>query len=200
MKSRFILFSVLALLFSACAVPSITQPIATAIPTNEILLTSRSTQLPDQAEPSPAPENQPAMTMMTYTDDVAGFSIDYPARWFIDASATANAEQAFAYSVGISTWNLHDPATPPGKGQNGIPEGGTKIDVGVTKQAMTLEEAIAQQMNNESGSPIIAREDVSLANGLPAVILNFEGPFGMIRTLITVLNGNIIFVSGYGNL
>jgi hypothetical protein len=138
--------------------------------------------------------------MTTYTDDSAGFSIDYPADWFIDASAAANADQAFAYSVGISMWNLRSPATPPGKGQNGIPEGGTKIDVGVVKQAMTLEEAVAQQMQNESSSPILAQKDVTLANGLPGVILDVEGQAGLTRTLITVLNGNIIYVSGYGNL
>jgi hypothetical protein len=138
--------------------------------------------------------------MTTYTDDSAGFSIDYPAGWFLEASAAANADQAFAYSVSFATWDLLSPATPPGKGQNGIPEGGTKIDVAVTKQAMTLDEAVAQQAQNESGSPILAREDVTLANGLPAAILDFEGPFGLIRTLITVLNGSIIYVSGYGNL
>jgi hypothetical protein len=138
--------------------------------------------------------------MTTYTDESAGFSLDYPAGWFIDDSVLANADQAFAYSVGIATWDLRNPPTPSGKGQNGIPEGGIKIDVGVVKQSMTLEEAVAQQAENESGSPILAREDVTLANGLPGVILDFEGFAGLTRTLITVLNGNVIYVSGYGNL
>jgi hypothetical protein len=140
------------------------------------------------------------MTMTTYTDDFAGFSIDYPANWFINASAAADAEQAFAYSVSIATWDLRNPPTPSGKGQNGMPEGETKIDVGVVKQSMTLEESIAQQSQNESGSTILARKDVTLANGLPGVILDVEGMAGPTRTLITVLNGNLIYVSGYGNL
>lgn len=198
MKSRFILFSVLALLFSACAAPSTPQPTSTAIPTNEVLPSPEPTLPPVNVETPTANANMPEI--VTYTDDVAGFSIDYPAGWFLENSAAANADQAFAYSVSIATWDLLSPATPPGKGQNGIPEGGTKIDVAVTKQATTLEEAITQQEQNESGSPVLAREDVSLANGLPAVILDFEGPFGPIRTLITVLNGNVIYVSGYGNL
>ena len=50
------------------------------------------------------------------------------------------------------------------------------------------------------GGPILARKDVTLANGLPAVILDVEGFVGLTRTLITVLNGNVIYVSGYGNL
>jgi hypothetical protein len=200
MKIRIMLFIAFVLLVSACAAPSTPQLIDTIVPTVEATSTPEPTLPPIQTEPSPTSESAPALTMSTYTDDSAGFSIDYPASWFIDASATANAGQSFAYSVSISTWNLYDPATPPGKGQSGIPEGGTKIDVGVTKQSMTLEEAVAQQSENESGSAILAQKDVTLANGLPAVILDFEGPFGLIRTLITVLNGNIIYVSGYGNL
>jgi len=198
MKIKLLLVCVFALLFSACAAPSTPQPVATVIPTSETQPTPESTLPPVKVEPPTIDENMPEMA--TYTDDVAGFSIDYPANWFIDGSATSNAGQAFAYSVGISTWDLTNPLPPPGKGQNGLPEGGTKIDVGVVKQAMTLEEAVTQQSQNESGSPILAREDVTLANGLPAVILDFEGPFGPIRTLITVLNGNVIYVSGYGDL
>ena len=198
MKIKLLLVCVFALLFSACAAPSIPQPIVTNIPTEEVSSTLELTLPAPPTQPVPTTGNMPEMA--TYTDDVAGFLIDYPANWFIDGSATSNAGQAFAYSVGISTWDLTNPLPPPGKGQNGLPEGGTKIDVGVVKQAMTLEEAVTQQSQNESGSPILAREDVTLANGLPAVILDFEGPFGLIRTLITVLNGNVIYVSGYGDL
>ena len=200
MKSRYILFSALALLFTACAAPIPPQPIATVIPTNETLPTSAPTQPPIQVEPSPTDASAPAGAMTTYTDESAGFSIDYPADWYIDASAAVNGAQAYAYSVGIATWDLRNPPTPSGKGQNGIPEGGTKIDIAVMKQPMTLEEAIAQQSQNENSSPILAQKDVTLANGLPAVILDFEGPFGLIRTLVTIINGNVIYVSGYGNL
>ena len=63
-----------------------------------------------------------------------------------------------------------------------------------------MEEAVAQQAENESGSPILAREDVTLAGGLPAAIIDVEGFAGLTRTLITVLNGNVIYISAYGNL
>jgi hypothetical protein len=68
------------------------------------------------------------------------------------------------------------------------------------KQSMTLDQAIAQQSQIENASPILARKDVTLAGGLPAVILDREGFAGLTRTLITVLNGNVIYVSAYGNL
>ena len=70
----------------------------------------------------------------------------------------------------------------------------------VLKQPMTLEEAVAQQEQNEMSNPILAREEVILADGLPGVIIDMEGFAGLTRTLITVLNGNVIYVSGYGNL
>jgi hypothetical protein len=200
MKTKLILLGTFVLFFSACAAPGTPQPVATVIPTNETLPTAEPTQPPVQVEPSPTNETFPATTMTTYTDDFAGFSIDYPASWFINASAAADAEQAFAYSVSIATWDLRNPPTPSGKGQNGMPEGETKIDVGVVKQSITLEESIAQQSQNESGSTILARKDVTLANGLPGVILDVEGMAGPTRTLITVLNGNLIYVSGYGKL
>jgi hypothetical protein len=194
------LLSAFVLLVSACAAPSTPQPIDTAVPTIEATSTPEPTLPPVQTEPSPTTESAPAVTLTTYTDDFAGFSIDYPAGWFIDASAAANAEQAFAYSVPIATWDLRNPPTPSGKDLNTLPEGATKIDVNVMKQSMTLEEAIAQQAENESGSPILARKDVTLAGGLPGVILDVEGMAGLTRTLITVLNGNVIYVSGYGDL
>ena len=200
MKSRLTLFSVLALLFSACTAPISSQPISTVPPATVVLSTPEPTQAPVQVEPSSTNASIPAMTMTTYTDEFAGFSLDYPSAWYIDASAAANAEQSYAYSVGIATWDLRSPPTPSGKGQNGIPEGGTKIDVNVTKQPMTLEEAVAQQRQNENSSPILAQKDVTLAGGLPGVILDMEGPAGLTRTLIAVLNGNVIYVSGYGNL
>jgi hypothetical protein len=47
---------------------------------------------------------------------------------------------------------------------------------------------------------VLAREDVTLTGSLPAVILDVEGFAGPTRTLITILNGNVIYVSGYGDL
>lgn len=195
---RLIALFVFTLLFSACAAPSTPSRIMTDIPTQEIASTPEPTLPPVQTEHTPSSGN--ISLTQTYTDDLAGFSINYPAGWFIDFSAGANAAEAFAYSVPIASWDLRNPPTPSGKNPNTLPEGGTKIDVNVMKQPMTLEEAVAQQSQNEMGSPILARKDVTLANGLPAVILDVEGFVGLTRTLIAVLNGNVIYVSGYGNL
>ena len=198
MKIRFVLFSVLMLLLSACAAPGTAQPIETIIPTQTIVSTAEPT--PPVIRPELSPTIGTTPEMITYTDDLAGFSLDYPAGWFINDTALANAEESFAYAISIASWDINNPPTPGGKDLNTMPEGSTKIDVAVTKQATTLEEAVAQQAENESGAPILAREDVTLAGGLPAVILDVEGFAGLTRTLITVLNGNVIYVSAFGNL
>ena len=200
MKSRFILFSLLALLFSACAAPAASQPTEIPLPTGEILPTTEPTQPPVQVEPSPTSVIAPAVTMTTYTDDFAGFSLDYPANWFLESSALSHAQESIGYSISVASWDILNPPAPSGKNPNALPEGGTKIDVAVLKQPMTLEEAIAQQAQIENGGTILARKDVTLANGLPAVILDFDSPIGPVRTLITTLNGIVIYVSGYGNL
>jgi hypothetical protein len=193
MRIRPILFVAFTLLFNACSFSAATLPVEQTSPAEQTLPAS-------EQNPLPTPTSMPAGERLTYTDPVAGISMDYPASWYLESSALRHAEESFGYSVSVASWDILNPPTPSGKGQNGVPEGGTKIDVAVTKQAMTLEEAVAQQEQNESGSPILARKDITLASGLPAVILDFEGPFSPIRTLITVLNGNIIYVSGYGNL
>ncbi len=200
MNIRLVLFTTFAILLSACAAPGTSQPIETIIPTEAIASTSEPTLPVVATETEPSPTTGTTQEMATYTDALAGFSLDYPAGWFVDDTALANAEQSFAYAISIASWDINNPPTPGGKDLNTMPEGATKMDVAVTKQAMTLEEAVAQQAENESGSPILAREDVTLAGGLPAVILDVEGFAGLTRTLITVLNGNVIYVSAFGNL
>lgn len=208
MKTKLILVSAFGLLFSACTtpvstpniVPTSTQPVETVLPTSESASTPEPTQPPVQVEPSPTTENLPTVTMTTYTDDYAGFSLDYPANWYLESSALAHAEESIGYSISVASWDILHPPAPTDKNPDGIPEGGAKIDVTVLKQSMRLEEAVDQQAQTEDGGTILARKDVTLANGLPAVILDLEGMIGPVRTLITVLNGNVIYVSGYGDL
>jgi hypothetical protein len=138
------------------------------------------------------------MTMTTYTDDFAGFSLDYPAGWYLESSALSHAEESIAYSIGIASWDILHPPTPGGKNLNALPEGATKIEVTVLKQPMTLEEAVIQQ--GEASGGILARKDVTLAGGKPGVILDFEGFAGLARALIVPWNENVLYISGYGNL
>jgi hypothetical protein len=184
---KFLVF-VFTLAFSACTAPSTAQPIATSLPPAEILTTP-------QIPPS---QNEDPSVMTTYTDNVAGFSLDYPTGWYVESSIMVHAEEVTNYSISISSWDITIPPTPSEKQLSGLPEGGTKFDVTVIKDATTLEAAVEQV--GQTGTPILARSDVTLTNGVPAVILDIEGFGGHARMLISIINGNFIYVTGYGNL
>jgi hypothetical protein len=134
--------------------------------------------------------------MTTYTDEMARFSLHYPAGWFIEDSVLVHAEESSNYSISIASWDILNP--PSDRQANGLPKGGTKFDVTVIKEPMTLEGAVAQV--SQTGTPILAQRSVTLAEGIPGIILDIEGFAGPARTLITILNGNVIYVTGYGNL
>jgi hypothetical protein len=198
MKLRIMLLIAFVYLVSACAAPITPQPIDTAVPTIQATSTSEPTLPPIQTEPSPTTESLPAITMATYTDDFARFSLDYPAGWYIESSALVHAEESTNYSISIASWDILNPPTPSGKQSTGLPDGGTKLDVTVIKELMTLQAAVDQV--RQTNTPILAQKDVTLANGVPGIILDIEGFAGLARTLIAPMNGNIIYVTGYGNL
>lgn len=188
MKTKIISVCAFILFLSACATPSTARPVETLVPAGEIQSTPEPTL--------PTNENLPAMT--TYTDEVAGFSLDYPAGWFVESSVLVHAEEVSNYSISIASWDILNPPTPSDKQTTGLPEDGTKFDVTVIKDPTTLEGAVEQV--RQTGTPILAQESVTLANGVPAIILDIEGFAGQARMLISILNGYVIYVTGYGNL
>ena len=185
MKTKIGLLLTFVLLLSACAAAPSTPR-------------SPGTKLPAQALSTVGPtlsptENAPAMT--TYTDDIAGFALDYPAGWSLETSVLVHAAEVSNYSISISSWDMNN---PPPTGANGLPGDGTKFDVTVVKDATTLEAAVEQV--RQSGTPILAQKDVTLSNGVPAIILDIEGFAGLAHMLISIINGNYIYVTGYGHL
>lgn len=188
MKTKLLLVMSLTLLINACAAPNTPQPIATDLTPAEISTTPQI--------PPPQDENPAGMT--TYTDDLAGFSLDYPGGWYLESSVLIHAAEVTNYSISIASWDINNPPTPTDKQLTGLPEGGTKFDVTVIKDATTLEAAVEQV--GQTGTPIHAQQNVTLENGVPAVILDIEGFAGRARMLISIINGNFIYVTGYGNL
>lgn len=186
MKAKILSVMVFALLFSACAAPGMPQP--TELAPVEILTTPEI----------PPAQNENPTAMMTYTDDIAGFSLDYPAGWFLETSVLVHAAEASNYSISIASWDINHPPTPSDKQLSGMPDGATKFDVTIIKNATTLAAAVEQVQ--QSGTPILAQRDVTLANGVPAIILDIEGFAGRAQMLISIINGNFVYVTGYGNL
>ncbi len=185
MKTKILLVFIIALLISACAAPSTPQPTKPIATVDEADATSAGSM----------PPNEDLSAMATYADDIAGFLLDYPAGWFLETSVLVHAEEVDNYSISIFSWDMNN---PPAMGSNGLPGNGTKFDVTVIKNATTLEAAVEQV--RQSGTPILARKDFTLPNGVPAVILDYESFAGPGKMLISILNGNFIYVTGYGDL
>ena len=141
----------------------------------------------------------PISNVLTYTDSIAGFSIDYPADWFLESSSLAGANEKQNFTTMITSWDILN-ATPESKG-NLVPNEETKIDISVSKQNLTLEEVVAQQKQQfTSSNSILFEELITLDSGIQGMLWEIEGLGGPVRTLIVVLNGNVIYISGYGDL
>ena len=141
----------------------------------------------------------PISNVLTYTDSIAGFSIDFPADWFLESSSLAGANEKQNYTVIITSWDILN-ATPESKG-NLVPNEETKIDISVSKQNLTLEEVVAQQKQQfTSSNTILFEKLITLDSGIQGMLWEIEGLGGPVRTLIVVLNGNVIYISGYGDL
>ena len=158
------------------------------------------TETPAVQTAAPATATIPPISdVLTYTDSIAGFSIDYPADWFLESSSLAGANEKQNYTVMITSWDILN-ATPESKG-NMVPNEETKIDIAVFKQNMTLEEVVAQQKQQfTSSNSILFEELITLDSGIQGMLWEIEGLTGPVRTLIVVLNGNVIYISGYGDL
>ena len=138
----------------------------------------------------------------TYRDEIAGFSLDYPATWFVEADALQGAAESAVYTVSLFSWDRKI-ATPSTKDLNTLPEGATKIDITVFNQGpATLAEAVQQFRNQDSGTPVVflKEETWTLANNQETAYLESENAFGVVATMITMANGKVVYVSGYGNL
>jgi hypothetical protein len=122
MKTKLILLCAFAFLFSACATPNNSQPIDTQLPIEEIASTPEPTQPAVQTEPTPISGNLPAT--LIYTDEFAGFSLDYPANWFLESSALIHAQESIGYNISIASWDILTPPTPTGKDLNTLPRAG----------------------------------------------------------------------------
>ncbi len=196
-KNTLFITMILSMLMSACQA----TPNLPATPQAES--TAQATVLPqptsDSGEPAavsvlPAPD----LAMSPYRDDFAGFSIDIPAGWYAETGALAVAEQSVAYSVGFYSYDFTAVQQPTEKGQSGFPEGGTKIEIAVWKEDKPLEEVLIGQ--GEGGGSITSQQAIVLPSGLQAIVYDGEGMAGHTRTLLTKVNGQLVFVTFYGNL
>lgn len=186
----------LAVWMSACQAAPQLPPTPQAEPSPE------STPLPQQGnDEQPVAVSilpAPGFEVTTYRDEHAGFSINLPAGWFAETSALAMAEQSVAYSVGFYSYDYTAVQQPTEKGQSGFPEGATKIEIAVWKEDKPLDEVMRGQ--GEGGGSILSQQAIVLPSGLEGIVYEGEGMAGRTRTLLTKVDGTLLFVTFYGNL
>jgi len=201
---------VLALLVSACgsrtAQPE--APATVAVPTAETdaesplplptAATDAESPLPPTEAVTPTP-TVPVFEMETFRDEVTGFEIEHPIGWTILDPAAEVKTNAFIYSVTLQSWPPEEPGT------QGIPEGGSKMDISITKDgAETVEAALEtyrqSQAQAEMPIEVLSEEELELASGLTGArfeLKTAQGETG--HTFVTSLNGHLVILSGLGD-
>jgi hypothetical protein len=166
----------LTLLLSACSLNSQTD-------TGAPQVTPSSAPPPSQNEDTTQNGN-----LTTFTDDLAGFAIDYPADWF---TLGGPDETAFAYAITLVSY---DPNSVTGT--EGVIPGENKIDIYVQPDITDLDTLI--QRNKEEVT--VLSETLWELGGIPAARLRIIGRFGdEVDILCLILNGRGITIAGFGD-
>lgn len=196
----FVLFTMLLALAAnaiACsgptATPNSTIPTAAA-PT--LVAPTLPAPTPKVVSPTAVPTFNLGETK-TYRDAEAGFEFDYPATWNMTPVSDEAKKNSIIYSATLYSWK------PTGGGSEGIPPGGTKLDVGVYKNGAPSPEAALelrkQELANASDQTILSEQSWTLPSGLKATRLQVKSHFGESSELITAINGNLILLGGVGD-
>jgi hypothetical protein len=132
-----------------------------------------------------APTITPQPVVSTYRNTLVGFELDYPAGWSLDEAGDTDI-----------LWSQR-PIEP---GSGGLPEGVLKIDISSEPNTtITLEELVARQKQGITSDQILSEEALTLPGGMSAVRMQVSA-LGDSVTLMTVVNGHPVVLSGFGDL
>ncbi len=197
----FLLFIAVLVFVVGCAtptsVPTTNRP--ATLPTQPIPTTLPATVTP-QSVPS-TPTTQPPSHLgetKTYRDAFAGFEFDYPATWNLTPIAEDAKQNAYIYAATFFSWE------PKSISSEGIPEGETKIDVGVIKNgAASAQDALEKRKlefaSGGLGQTITSQAMWTLPSGMQAARLQVRDQFGDSIEMITAINGKTILFGGVGD-
>lgn len=141
----------------------------------------------------------PAWLAATYRDEVGGWEIDYPETWSLTDVAAQIKQESLAYSVTLTSWQPQEP------GGDGIPEGGSKVDIGVDKNGAASPEAAveARRQMLASGDPVNTvtfEEPWDLPSGISGTHWIVQSANGdSAHEFVTAINGNAVVVTGLGD-
>lgn len=176
-------------LLAACA----PQPEATPLPSPVDL------DMPVPAsdlEPVPAPTEMTAIQTASHTDEVRGFTFDYPAAWTLDPLSFGERAPG---GYQLTSW-AHEPGMIAE-----VPADGTLMDIFIQlwDPKADLPAFIEQRKAawEASSIEIISEEKLTLANGQPAVEFVTRALDGALGYFLFSLNGeDYLVASGSGDL
>lgn len=207
--ARRLLTVIISLLMNACAGPAGQTDLPTASGTQPPAATAVETVTPGTAPtrpPTSSPEADsviPAVTpladsALSYRDEYAGFYLRYPSDWALIPPREDSKDRAVIYSATFSSWESSI------GGMEGIPDGETKLDVIVVKQAADSFEAAIEwrQSQFEHGvgdQEVLSEETWILPSGLRSRRLTIAGGGLVTEELFTVIDGRIVLLSALGD-
>lgn len=187
---------------TATPLPVSAAPISTALMAESVLV---ATATPLTAQPTASPptsigelDTDTLVLDATYRDTYVGLALDYPSDWSVTEPTAEQQMQSRTYAASFQSW-----VSGPGGG-DGIPEGGAKLDLGVTPDGtLSLDGALATMRElyarPESDNELLGTELITLASGLPAARVRTKSIFGVHEHILTVINGHQVIIDGLGD-
>ena len=134
-----------------------------------------------------------------YSDAQAGIELRYPFEWTLLDTDPAIKAESTGYAVTLNSWE-----TPADGGGDGIPVGGTKIDILINRSdAANAQEAAEQRRRDlaesDPDATITNETTVTLEDGSTAIRWTITGGQMDVAELITVSNGYTVILAGLGD-
>ena len=184
---------------TATVIPVTATPDTMAVTAASLLVaTATATALPPTTIAESATDKGALTLDATYRDEYVGLALDYPSDWQITELSAEQKAQSQSYAASFHSW-----VSGPGGG-DGIPDGGAKLDLGVTPDGtLSLDGALATlrelYARPDSDNELLGTEPLMLASGLPAVRVRTRSVFGEAEHILTVINGHQVIIGGLGD-
>jgi hypothetical protein len=202
MKQILLLLSLGAIVLSACgALPAASTPAAgvqtdmTAPPPSDVQVLPSSTSFVPTATEGAPEAKQPAASFeaQTYTNQAAGFALDYPAGWTVNETVVGDRGAQVQF---LSSPDLANATT--------LPAGATRVSATVyqwdPKNDLAAYVANRKAAWEASGFQILEEEQLVLDLGLPAVRFTVQTPESQAVFLFAAIGEQYLEVSGEGDL
>jgi hypothetical protein len=198
-KSYQAIVPILMFVLVACGSPGRVEPTAALVIMPTVAPTTALTPEPPTPETASEPTTVPVVEATqlsfapaTYTDESAGFELDYPAEWTVDPSSQIGVRggQALLLSPGTTLETL---ATD-----------GTRVSITtyVWDPKNDIDAYVAQRKSawDASGFTITREEQWQLADGRTAYIFIVQTPEQPAFTLLTTIGEDYLQIGGDGDL